>query len=136
MQTNKNTGYSSVEIIVIIIIIGISAAFVIPNYSKAKEIAKERNANLNLVAIHSACLIYQTKHSKFPQSGDIEHINNTLNLTIQDKHFIYYLESSDYSYIATAERIGNLYKLTATEDALNDNNPTCVDRLKKCPSNF
>ncbi|MBU0469625.1 MAG: hypothetical protein KJ736_11285 [Candidatus Omnitrophica bacterium] len=134
MQINKNNSYSLVEIIAIVIIISVSAAFVIPNYSRSKEIAKERNANLNLVAIHSATLIYESKYSEFPQSGDLDHINMTLNLNIKDKNFIYYFESSDYSYIATAERLGNLYKLTATEADLSDNNPTCTDGIKNCPS--
>ena len=136
MQINKNNSYSLIEIIVIIIIISISAAFVFQNYSRSKERAKERTANLNLVEIHSAALIHESNHSEFPQSGDLDHINSTLNLKIKDKDFTYYFESSGYSYIATADRLGDLYKLTVTEADLNNNNPTCSDGKNKCPSKF
>lgn len=136
MQINKNKSYSLVEIIVIIAVIIAAAVFVIPNYSIARERANERNANLNLIAIHSAALMYQSKHSKFPESGDLEHINNTLNLKIEDKNFTYYFDSNNYSYSTTAHRLGNLYILTVTEDNLSNNNPICSDGTKKCPSKF
>jgi len=99
-------GFSLVEIIVVLVIVGIVAAGIIPPLIASMEQAKAQQAKNNLLAISAAQQKYFEDHGSYclTNCGDsTAHINSYLYLSISD-HF-------SYSCIAA----GSLYSCTATD---------------------
>jgi prepilin-type N-terminal cleavage/methylation domain-containing protein len=77
--------FTLIEILVVIIIISILAAFSVPNFSKSVKRARARDAINNLTAIHAAQLIYRSLNSSFNRCNNVAAINslngpNSLNI--------------------------------------------------------
>ena len=120
------SAFTIIEIITVVVIIGIIAAFALPNFNKSLEKGRYRNARLNVIAIHSALKIYFAQNGTYlPAAADLDTINSNLDINIVDNDF-------DYSYVATATtfsiaaaRVGLNYTITADQDSISDTNPTC-----------
>ncbi len=68
-------GFTLIEILVVITVVGILAAIALPNYIKAKDKAKEVEAKVNLHTIQLALERYNTDHREYPPfllGGDID----------------------------------------------------------------
>lgn len=62
MQSRKNSGFTLVEILIVVVILGILAAIVIPQFTNASESAKASSAISTLQAIRSQLELAQTQH--------------------------------------------------------------------------
>lgn len=86
MVAQKNKGFTLIEILIVVIIIGILAAIALPNFSKSKEGALDKEAIANLKLIQAAEKIYQMEtNNYYPSSGsqsDIATINDNLKLVL------------------------------------------------------
>jgi general secretion pathway protein G len=60
MRTRK--GFTLVEILIVVIILGILAAIVIPQFTEASQEARVSNLMTNLQTIRSQLLLYKTQH--------------------------------------------------------------------------
>ncbi len=130
----KKKGFTLIELIVVVVLVGISAAFVIPNFTRAHERSIARKGLLNLTTIHSSLVIYKSRNNGYPVSGNLASINTSLKLGIYDTNFTYTLTTVGATYTATAARVGGAYDLTITEAALGAANPTCADSGGTCPT--
>ncbi|MBI9017446.1 MAG: prepilin-type N-terminal cleavage/methylation domain-containing protein [Phycisphaerae bacterium] len=64
MRINKNTnGFTLVEILIVVIILGILAAIIIPQFSNASQDAKESSLTSGLQTLRSQCELYKVQHS-------------------------------------------------------------------------
>ena len=94
-KLNDRQGFTLTEIIVVIIIIGLIAAFVAPNYRRTVEMEYERTARLNLEAIYKAQRIYLARTQTFwptapmAPAADVDQINDTLGLNITEENVSY-----------------------------------------------
>lgn len=61
--------FTMVELIVVIVIIGLIAAFSIPSFTKAINRARARDAINNLNIIHSAAMMYKARNNGLIPSG-------------------------------------------------------------------
>jgi len=90
-MSKKIKAFTLTEIIVVVIIVGITAAFGIPNYSKAIQRADERNMITNLKLIRAAAEIYIDADGAFPGPGwaTLDAVNTGLGLSIIDPKAAY-----------------------------------------------
>ena len=87
----KNRAFTLTEIIIVIVIIGLMAAFALPNYMKAVAKTDERSAIANLMTIRAAVKMYLTNtgDTTIPDMADINVINTTLGISIVDPKMTY-----------------------------------------------
>ena len=102
---NDARGFTLTEIMIVVFLIGIIAAFGLPSYQKALDKARIRDAIIQLTGLHAASKIYNAQADGFwPGPGaSITDINNGLgiNLIAQDA-------STDFNYTASPAGCDNL----------------------------
>ena len=70
MKTRRNHGFSLVEILIVVVILGILAAIVIPQFSQASAEARESSLASNLQTLRSQISLYQAQHNEqLPNAG-------------------------------------------------------------------
>jgi general secretion pathway protein G len=62
MKRSAKKGFTLVEILIVVIILGILAAIVIPQFTQASTEARISNLRTNLQTIRSQLLLYKTQH--------------------------------------------------------------------------
>lgn len=129
--------FTIMEIMVVIVILGAIAGFAIPNYTKSVEQAYERDAIMQLSAIHATNQIYFAKTGAYwPPNGsayDVNSINSNLNLNIIENGMTYSCTGTNgTTFTCTAVRSGAAaFTVTVTEAALTATNPDCTSGA--CP---
>jgi prepilin-type N-terminal cleavage/methylation domain-containing protein len=64
IQTSKRTGFTLVEIMIVIAIIGLLAGVAVPNFLKATKTAKRRACLMNIEQIENAKQLWATEYKK------------------------------------------------------------------------
>lgn len=137
---NRSKGFTLTELMVVVILIGIIAAFALPNYSKSIAKAHERDAIVQLMAIHAASLIYHAQADKFPQEiSTLEEINRELGLNVIANGMLYHYSSpaaNPDEFEATAQWPGSdSFTVLINQSPIGkDINPCCSDSDGECPS--
>ena len=121
-------GFSLVEIIIVVIIIGILVTFAMPQFVKTKERTLDREAQANLKLIQSAERIYRMEKGVFyppsASTGVIANINSYLRLSLPASGTNWgYAVDSTGSGNATATRSGRVW--TILFPAGSSDTPTC-----------
>lgn len=62
-RTHRNTGFTLVEILIVVVILGILAAIVIPQFTNASESAKSSSLTTQLQTIRSQLELFQVQHN-------------------------------------------------------------------------
>lgn len=120
------------ELMVVIFLIGIIAAFALPNYDKSVRKAHEQDMVTQLKTLHAANLMYNARNGTYWDTAgaantDISEINSTLGLNLISS------EGTVYSYTGAAG--GGSYTAAATWQAhiisvtglpLANGNPCCA----------
>ena len=94
-------GFSLMEVMIVVVIIGILAALAYPTLEKYLKIARQTEAKTNLSAIYTAQKIYFTLHQSY--ADDINELD--LNL-VQGDPYTFTMEASKNTFKAQAE--GNI----------------------------
>ena len=133
MTVNKRPrapGFTLLELMVVVIIVGVIAAFAIPNYNKSMQKAHERDMLAQLTAVHAANLLFRSYDGNYWDTGgtdkNMAQINSALSINIiSDSSTTYnYNSANGSSYTATAD--WDAYTLQVTEAAIDTaNNPCC-----------
>ncbi len=66
----KNRGFTLIEIMIVVVIIGILSAIAIPNFMKFRSRAWQAEAKANLAAVHNCQLIYFSDFDTFAGGED------------------------------------------------------------------
>ena len=94
-------GFSLMEVMIVVVIIGILAALAYPNLEKYLKIARQTEAKTNLSAIYTAQKIYFTLHQSYAE--DINELDLSL---VQGDPYTFTMEASTSTFKAQAE--GNI----------------------------
>ena len=126
-------GFTLLELMVVVIIVGVIAAFAIPNYNKSMQKAHERDMLVQLTAINAANLLYRSYAGKYwDTTGGTQYltaINSALSINIiANSGTTYdYRSANGSSYTATAD--WDSYTLEVTQAAIDaasvPPNPCC-----------
>jgi prepilin-type N-terminal cleavage/methylation domain-containing protein len=138
-------GFTLMELMVVVIIIGAIAAFAIPNYNKSIQKAHERDMLAQLTMIHAANLIYRSYEGKYwYAAGDPQNlaaINSALSINIIANAGTVYTYTSAGGGTFKATAVWGACTLGVTEAPIDStNNPcrssgigTCLLALNACP---
>lgn len=96
----KFHGFSLMEVMIVVVIIGILAALAYPNLEKYLKRARQTEAKTNLSAIYTAQKIYFSLHQSY-----VDDINE-LDLSLAQGLYTYTMEASTSTFKAQAE--GNI----------------------------
>jgi general secretion pathway protein G len=66
MRQHSRRGFSLVEILIVVMIIGILAAIAVPKFSNASQIARENSLKEDLRLLRTAISVYKSQHSANP----------------------------------------------------------------------
>lgn len=135
-------GFTLMELMVVVMIIGVIAAFAIPNYSKSIQKAHERDMLIQLTSIHAANLLYRSYDGNYWDTGgaaqNLAAINSTLSINIIANGATYNYTSDGTAFCAIAS--WDSCRLGVTEAPIDANNPcrdsgpgTCLLSLSGCP---
>lgn len=122
MGTDKR-GFTLMEIMIVIIILGVIVAFAIPSYTKAVEKGYERDAVVQLQAIASAAEFYKGQAGDYPDGStmtNVSQINSVLGLNIVQKEMTYACSAgvmSGFDCSATSDLYG--WAVHVSSDPLN-----------------
>ncbi len=131
-------GFSLVEMIIAVIIVGVIAAFAIPKYTKYIGRTYSDDAFNQLTAIHNANNEYYLKSkpkSYWPGSAgsyNVTAINTNLGLNVIENGMTYSCSGTTSTFTCTAVRsASNPFTITITEAPVSTTNPSCTSGA--CP---
>ena len=133
-------GFTLVEILIVVAIIGIIAGFGLPGYEKMVRKAHERNAILGLTSIHQANSVYEAKMGVYLSGTGLTLalINSGLSIDVKALSMTYaYTRNGGDPLLYTATSVwagGGAFTVLVDERslALGGNNPCCS--AGTCPS--
>lgn len=114
MIDRDNRGFTLLELIIVILVIGILASLALPNFGKSKEVALGKEAKANLQLIQAAEKIYKMERGGYypingTTEGNINNINDNLRLSLTELNWDYTITTTGNpatTFNATADRNG------------------------------
>ena len=120
------------ELMIVVVLLGIMAAFTIPNFTKSLDKAYARDARINLMTIHAAQKIYQAQNGTYwPAGGDLAAINTNLRLNVIANGVTYTCEGGGPAAFTCAAVRGSL-SISVDQSPLSTTNPECPAILSPC----
>lgn len=117
------TGFTLVELIIVVIIIGVLAGLSLPIFNAAKEKSLDKEAKTALTLVYSANKVYHSQSDNFyppAGSGGYAAINQNLNLDLSGTNWSYSISGASGAYTATATRSGRTWTVNQNSPV-----PTC-----------
>jgi len=109
MQKSKNA-FTLVELMIVVVLLGIIAAFGIPDFSKSHERVDEKEGEHSLRVIATAMEMYRVRNNGYPDPTtagfdlDVVDINTTLFLGVIEQSMTYECtdDDDDTTFLCTA----------------------------------
>jgi len=126
-------GFTLTELMVAVMLLGVIAAFGIPNYNRGLQKANEKEAVGNLRVIAEALELYKFHNTIYPDFDllQVADINTTLNLGIVEENMDYECLEAAPDMACTAASSGAWDIIHDTARAANTN-PYCANA--NCPT--
>ncbi len=140
MNKKMKAGFTLLEIIIVVVLLGIIAGFALPNYQKSIRKAHERDAIVQLSSLHATNLMYNAQDGGFlPGTLDITGINTGLGINIIANGMTYaYVAGASkpttFSATAVWDESGTTNDFTAriNEKPIDPTNATAANRNPCC----
>jgi prepilin-type N-terminal cleavage/methylation domain-containing protein len=117
---HKQKGFSLIELLIVVAVLLIIAAFAIPNYMRSKMAANQASAVDSLRSMNTACVTYSTVYSQFPAAltnlGPVQQGQNAPSATSADliDATLAAGQKSGYTFVYTPGTDNQSYTITAT----------------------
>ncbi|MBZ0165742.1 MAG: type II secretion system GspH family protein [Candidatus Omnitrophica bacterium] len=134
MHIQKNQGFTIIELLVVVTLIGLIAAFTIPDYTKTVAKSHERDLILQATTVHGANMIYQAQNGTYwvaANESNLGTINSSLNISLMAQSSATFNYNSDGSTFTFDGSWGG-FTVRVTQAALSGANPSCGGGT--CPS--
>lgn len=134
LKKTDSKGFTIIELLVVVTLIGLIAAFTIPDYSKAVSKSHERDLVLQGTTLHGASLIYQAQNGGYwvaTNETDLAVINSNLNISLLAQDGSTFNYTSDGSTFTFDGSWGG-FTVRVTQAPLSGTNPSCGGG--SCPS--
>ncbi|ERM54558.1 general secretion pathway protein G [Vibrio mimicus CAIM 1883] len=112
-KMRKQTGFTLLEVMVVVVILGILASFVVPNLLGNKEKADQQKAVTDIVALENALDMYKLDNSVYPTTDQgldalVNKPNNPEPRNYRDGGYIKRLPKdpwgNDYQYLSPGDK--------------------------------
>ena len=117
----QRKGFTLIEIIVVLVIIGVCIAIYFPNYYSSIQKSDNQNAQNNLIAINTAELNYFNNNGTYCTAtvpvncaDSTTDINTNLSLNITDSNFNYACTKNGSTFTCKATGVANGTTITLT----------------------
>lgn len=143
---SNEKGFTLVEILIVLVIIGILASVALPSYFTMIQQGAAKATQDNLVSVYSAEKNYYLNNGAYCTAAcsSLANINTTLSLNLADTNFSYVCAAGGSSYTCTAKNIANNAFTMVLSGPPNQVilpggtpplNPTCTDAINPnyCP---
>jgi prepilin-type N-terminal cleavage/methylation domain-containing protein len=132
----KNRGFTLLELVLVVVIIGIIAALTWPNYIAMKEHEHDREAAANLRLIMAAEKVYRMETNQYYVAVDTDAVNTNLRLalpTTANRIWTYSTEIPGAGGVcAQADRVGGDGRSISLLNS-DDPNQSLADYSGACP---
>jgi type IV pilus assembly protein PilA len=129
---NRQKGFSLIELLIVIAIILVIAAFAIPALLRSKIAANQSSAVGSLRSLNTSCTAYSTSYGQYPAA--LENLGPVGSGGVADSTSADLVDmvlasgvKSGYTFVYTAGTANQSYSLTATPDALRGR--TCTSPI-------
>jgi type II secretory pathway pseudopilin PulG len=128
----NKTSFTIMEIMVTIVILALITAFAVPQYQKATQKARERDAAVQLISIHAANVLYESQTGSYlpAAGGGLNDMNTGLGLRIMANGLIYnYVRPFPNQFTTTAAWVdgngGIIFRLRINDQPVSSSSPCC-----------
>ena len=128
-------GFTLMELMITVVLIGIIAGFAVPNYEKSIAKAHERDAINGLKMIYAAANLYKTNEGDY-NTGNLpntQSINTALNINLMSEKITYSALGGAANLSAKAYFGTNWIASIHANKILSSDNP-CCELFTPCPS--
>jgi len=126
MQRSQNA-FTLIELMIVIVIMAVIAAFGIPNFNRSQERVAEKDGAYNLGIISSAMEMFRVRNNgNYALGGILDNvgeINTTLDLGIIEQRIVYSCTGAGAAFTCTANPNDYAWNLNVRE--VDDGNPRC-----------
>ncbi len=85
-RTNNDSGFTLIELIVVMVILGLLASIVIPKFTGRTEEARRKTARTQISQLQTACELYRVDNGRYPNSlEELTAVNSETGERYMDK---------------------------------------------------
>jgi prepilin-type N-terminal cleavage/methylation domain-containing protein len=135
---NKTKGFTLVELMVVIVIVGILAAVAIPKFVEASQKAKASEFPTQLVAIYTGELAYQAQNGTFVTTLQALKDSAYTDLASSSRWFLYSMQNATSTSFQGVATVNTGFGVATSSDygtIDHTNSKYCTANLQRyCPS--